>query len=384
MAVALSVLRKLAIWEEDAGVLNLSHPFKMGLRRALQGTTTNESGDAKMAVATVDRMDPKQLDRYAHECFDSVLHFIVGSSLSKPLSQSLLRLLVSSGLMSHHPSHETLTSSKTKLQVQEMRITNKGFQFLLEDTHAQVWRLVLQYVELSEQLGLNVIDVLTFFFQLGCLDVGVGYGSDMLSEVQQRLLQDLSELGLLYRKSETVFYPTRLALMLSTGASGQQQTSTAREAFLIVETNYRIHAYTSSPLQICVLSMFTHLKARFGDMIVGQITRESVLRALQNGISAKQIVAYLTAHAHPLMRAKTPVIPPTVADQLALWELQRNRLILDEGYLYNHFGSEDEYAMALKYAEDVGILLWSNRTKMALVVSQEGHAMLRAYLISKR
>jgi hypothetical protein len=69
-----------------------------------------------------------------------------------------------------------------------------------------------------------------------------------------------------------------------------------------------------------VLALFTTLRSRFPNLVVGQITRESVKRALQSGISAEQvgaqvvqhlsslkpmlakIISYLSTHAHPQMR----------------------------------------------------------------------------------
>lgn len=51
-----------------------------------------------------------------------------------------------------------------------------------------------------------------------------------------------------------------------------------------------------------MLALFTTLKARFPNLVVGHITRESVKRALQSGISAEQVISYLTTHAHPQMR----------------------------------------------------------------------------------
>lgn len=96
------------------------------------------------------------------------------------------------------------------------------------------------------------------------------------------------------------------------------------KGFLVVETNYRVYAYTSTaclsylirntvpiltppfptgnPLQIAVINLFVTLKTRFPNLVVGQLTRESVKSALNNGITADQIVSYFTAHAHPQMR----------------------------------------------------------------------------------
>lgn len=44
-----------------------------------------------------------------------------------------------------------------------------------------------------------------------------------------------------------------------------------------------------NPLQIAVLNLFVNLKSRFPNLVVGAITRESVKKALLNGITADQV-----------------------------------------------------------------------------------------------
>ncbi|CRK10151.1 hypothetical protein BN1723_020980, partial [Verticillium longisporum] len=70
---------------------------------------------------------------------------------------------------------------------------------------------------------------------------------------------------------------------------------------IIVETNYRVYAYTTSQLQIAVLSLFCHLSVKFPGMVSGRLTRQSVRQAIDFGITADQIISYLAAHAHEQM-----------------------------------------------------------------------------------
>jgi len=65
--------------------------------------------------------------------------------------------------------------------------------------------------------------------------------------------------------------------------------STEDNGFIILETNSRLYAYTDSPLQISVLNLFVALKARFANMVVGVITRNSIRGALNHGITADQV-----------------------------------------------------------------------------------------------
>lgn len=44
-----------------------------------------------------------------------------------------------------------------------------------------------------------------------------------------------------------------------------------------------------NPLEIAVLNLFITMKYRFPNLVVGMLTRESVRKALSNGISAEQV-----------------------------------------------------------------------------------------------
>jgi transcription initiation factor TFIIH subunit 4 len=89
-------------------------------------------------------------------------------------------------------------------------------------------------------------------------------------------------------------------------------TGGAQEGFIVLETNYRLYAYTGSlfpmytvvkknanaddadnPLQTAVLNLFVSLKYRFPNLVVGSITRDSVKKALANGITAQQVLVSL-------------------------------------------------------------------------------------------
>lgn len=45
------------------------------------------------------------------------------------------------------------------------------------------------------------------------------------------------------------------------------------------------------------------------------------------------------------------MIPPTISDQIRLWELERARLTFTEGILYNQFLSQADFEMLRDYAK---------------------------------
>jgi len=217
--------------------------------------------------------------------------------------------------------------------------------------------------------------------------LGKDYAVDNLSHTQKAMLEDLRDYGIIWQRKATSrrFSPTRLATTLTSSLPPLPTTiapgsGTQSQGFIILETNYRVYAYTDNPLQTAVLNLFVSLKSRFPNLVVGSITRESVKRALANGIMADQIISYLTTHAHPQMRKNKPVIPVTVQDQIRLWELEKNRLKSEEGYLYTAFASQTDYEYVLKYAKELDVVIWENAAKRCFFATLEGHENIRGFI----
>ena len=48
---------------------------------------------------------------------------------------------------------------------------------------------------------------------------------------------------------------------------------------------------------------------------------------------------------------QNPVIPPTITDQIRLWELERNRFKFTDGVLYSQFLSQADFELLRDYAK---------------------------------
>lgn len=270
------------------------------------------------------------------------------------------------------------------------RITQAGFGFLLQEINAQIWTLLIEYLRAAETLKMDPVDVLSFLFTLGSLELGVSYSTDNLTPTQQTMLDDLCDFGIIYKRPDSSrYYPTRLATTLTSDApalpssslssttisktaTGENVThaAEAEKGYIIVETNYRIYAYTSSPLLISILSLFANLKTRYPNMLTATLTKQSIQTAISAGITSDQIITYLTTHAHPQLRKTLPVLPPTVVDQIRLWQLEGERMKTTQGYLIRDMGTQDEYEKAALHADTLGILVWKDDRKGWIFVSR--------------
>lgn len=229
---------------------------------------------------------------------------------------------------------------------------------------------------------------------LGSLELGRAYSIKALNQEQQKMIGNLSNLGLIYTPAPNSlqFFPTRLATTLTSDASALRSISggfdsamrnSSGSGFIIIETNYRLYAYTSSPLQIAVLGLFTKLNTRYPNMVAGRISRDSIRRAISYGITSDQVISYLTTHAHPQLRSNAqekhaPILPPTVVDQIRLWQIENERMKATGGFLFKDFASQAEYEGPCRYAEEIGVRRWKNDAKRMFFATR--HEQIAAYI----
>ncbi|KAF2138474.1 uncharacterized protein K452DRAFT_311414 [Aplosporella prunicola CBS 121167] len=383
---ALSVLESLHIVsqiQEPPGqrAYRLSSGFQNSLRQALTGGGNHRSfgvpcgdgdghGNKKVSVAS--------LDHFARGQWEAILYYMVGSTGATAG--------VGGGGNAISPGTKTLLEVGNFVEARGSRaaITKQGFTFLLQEVNAQVWSLLIVYLSHASQLKMDEVDVLSFLFMLGSLELGQAYSTANLSPTQLQMLEDLNDFGIVYRTSPSSprFYPTRLATTLTSDAAALQNTSAfssaldassapgATKGYIIIETNYRLYAYTSSELQIAVLNLFTRLTTRFPNLVAGKLTKESVQRAIALGITSDQIIAYLDTYAHPQMQKHVPALPPTVVDQIRLWQIEGERMLATDGFLMKDFKDWEEYKDIRDYARAIGVRVWDSDVKRLLFITR--------------
>lgn len=359
----------------------LSNNFSKSLRQALTGGGNHRSFGIPSSTPDPDHVDVRLLDTHAREQWEAILQFMVSSTAvaafgpAANIAESAKLLLQEGGLVERKAGGR-------------LGITSSGFTFILQDANTQVWNLLIIYITWAKGGGrMEEVDVLSFLFMLGSLELGQDYSTAPLTATQIQMLDDMMDFGIVYRppSDSSRFYPTRLATTLTSdagallstsgsgihgGASNSATGNPEQKGYIIVETNYRVYAYTSSKLQISTLALFCRLHTRFPNLISGKLTKESVQTAVSHGITADQIITYLTAYAHPQMYKNTPVLPPTVVDQIRLWQMEGDRMTAKKGYLIKEFKDRSEYEDTRDYAESLGVALWSSEGKKLLFVSR--------------
>ncbi|KAJ2948759.1 hypothetical protein O0L34_g8019 [Tuta absoluta] len=377
---ACETLSELSVWQEapiPGGLPGwiLAQSFKKNLKVALLGGGRPWSMSSSLEPDGKAR-DVAFLDDYARERWECVLHYMVGSAQTEGISADAVRILLHAGLMTRDADDGSAV------------ITRAGFQFLLLSTAKQVWLFLQHYLHTAEKRSLSAAECLAFLYQLSFSTLGKDYSTEGMSNNMLVFLQHLREFGLVYQRKRKAgrFYPTRLALNILCVKDGApivaplENQQPQQQGYIVVETNYRVYAYTQTNLQVALLGLFTELFYRFPNLVVGVLTRESVRQALRGGITAEQIIHYLEQHCHPqMLKSDTGgvrssfVLPPTVVDQVKLWESERNRFTYTEGVVYNQFLSQADFVVLRDYAKQQAVLTWQHERSRTMVVTRAGH-----------
>ncbi|GAV77919.1 Tfb2 domain-containing protein, partial [Cephalotus follicularis] len=314
----------------------------------------------------------QDLEAYALEQWECFFLQLISSGQSNRVtnfSSSMMRVF-QRGLMSQR-------------EKEAPRLTETGFQFLLMDTNAQLWYIIREYISNSEERGVDPSDLISFLLELSFHVTGQAYNTNTLTEVQRNTIKDLADLGLVKLQQgmkESWFIPTKLVTNLSVSLT---DSLSRKEGFVVVETNFRLYAYSTSKLHVEILRLFARIEYQLPNLIVGAITKESLYNAFENGISGEQIITFLQQNSHPRVADRIPSVPENVTDQIRLWESDLNRIEMALAHFYDEFPSRDVFEAACDFAREWSGLLWEDAQKMRLVVKAEVHMHMRDFLRSQ-
>ena len=138
----LHISKAKRIGAERHQAAQLTDPFATSLRHALTGGAQQQSFGVPCATSDPSLVSVAQLDEYARSKWESVLGYMVGSAGIasgqdiEQVSPTVQGILEVGGLVD--------TSSR------RAQITKEGFAFVLQETNAQVWKILLKYAETSE------------------------------------------------------------------------------------------------------------------------------------------------------------------------------------------------------------------------------------------
>merc|ERR1712150_161520 len=164
---------------------------------------------------------------------------------------------------------------------------------------------------------------------------------------------------------------------------------TTAKRYLILETNYRLYAYTDSALKVDTLKYFAKLLYKLPNMAVLTITRETIQGACERGITAEMIISYIRTHAHDVQKnSKVPglggtgakhILPPVVTDSIRIWALERDRTRPESGIIYYEFDNDRQFMALLNKAIELDIIMYYSKEKKQIIIKNDdsGHKALK-------
>ena len=351
-----------------------------GFRRGLAGFLGAQSQTPwKDDVLLKEGDEHQSLDtimQHMHGCWDAVLEYLLAKELG--MDRAAINLNEEFKPIMLDPDVKLLRRvGKTREEV-----TERGFEFMLRSVDMQVWEFIGYYLRKphdTEEKLREKEEMIDFLYRLSCCRVGDYYPRAALTEGQRRLLPRFFNLGLIFLAPKSKrFYPTPLgvnlmAVGLGVGEAASSESPSHTEMRIIVQTNLKLIAYTTSKLHTGMLLLFSEIRVRLPNMVVCEITRQSIKKAVSTGVTGAQIKQFLVSHAHPVLAGRTHVIPENVSDRITLWESESTRVSFDHAIMLS-LKDEDltdaEFAALLDYArrEHAGALLWFSEAAHTLVV----------------
>jgi transcription initiation factor TFIIH subunit 4 len=148
---ALSVLEQLHIivLKQDANrhsSYELYKGFQKSLRQALEGSGTHRSFGVPSSQPDPNQVTVAFLDEYARRQWENILYYMVGSTVG----------FATAGALGQDVGEGTKALLKmgefVKVNNGRVSITRAGFTFVLQETNAQVWSLLIVYLRNSPQV----------------------------------------------------------------------------------------------------------------------------------------------------------------------------------------------------------------------------------------
>ena len=341
-------LKTLGLFLANNGTISVCNDAKIQLKNLLQNQvacTLRTKSKPDKRKTTIEKLVGTTRNNWK-----KLIDFLIG--LGSPPSISILRLLIHAGLISQ--------------ENQEFSRTSECFRFLLKPRDIQIAFLLRQILTDSNDKAKTTI----FLFNLSIAELGKDYST---KDTNKGVIDDLFEIGLIYKynsKSSRYYAAPAIIGLLTDSPKPVPET----EKFLVVETNFRVYAYTQSDLHIVLLSYFLKMEYRLPGIIVGSLTRESACDALKEGLHAAQIIEFLRNHSTSL--------PENVTDQLLLWEKERTRISDYDSIMLEEFADISLYRSTLNYAQGCGAYLWDSIDRRTIILHKDKAQPVLKYLQS--
>ncbi len=392
----LDLLQRLQILTEQHRTFLIHPGFREALQKAVFSVTSGSftAEDTLFLPIPSSTPDKDAAVKHCEAQWGRVLDLVLNKGAGARATDTVLDSVVKCGLLTREG--RTLSSSA------------EGRRFLLSGRRNQVWLFCLGFIRSfgGGAPSTVIMKYVSFIFQLAPLSIGSRYMVDGTDPNIVNICHVLHNAGVIHcpdadnklkadptngdskaamASQQVTIVPTPLSTMLGslTGAF-----DSATNGFIIVESNFKVYAYTDDPLHIGIIRLFAEVTHELEGLLVAYITAQSARSAFRHGLTSTDILRYMGSYIHPsvfqrlveneretnkkrglsggdLMSGAAPGpgagIPVTVRDQLSLWEQERRRVkvIEEDALVLRRFASNgNEFKNIVQWARDNDYLLW--------------------------
>ncbi len=250
-------------------------------------------------------------------------------------------------------------------------ITSKGFEFLLNTKKTQVWLLIANAIQFFAR---DVNEESSMILDL--MEICTKHGIEACAPVKESSVWfDFCEaLGIFYRCSSDVLIINNSLIFDYSHSSPKVSLHNLQNSHkhLILETNYKIYAYTTKPYEKSILSLFSRIVYTLPNLVKAQFDEESFLAALSRGISVNQILKYLQEFSES--------VPPNISNQLLIWEAKQNRIKMTSGVLYTDFLHLYDYLKLVEFLKSKNGIIYKDEVKRIIIGSTETHNEAKEFI----
>lgn len=156
--------------------------------------------------------------------------------------------------------------------------------------------------------------------------------------------------------------------LFTIGDAAESQSS----KFIILETNYKIYAYTSKSYEKSILNLFSKTVYALPNLVKARLDEESMCRAFSKGIMARQILKYLNEFSDG--------VPPSVANQIIIWENKQYRIKDNNAIMYSDFLHLSDYLGVLRFLEERHAVLLKDEAKRIIVGTESTYEATKEFI----
>lgn len=241
-------------------------------------------------------------------------------------------------------------------------ITNLGFEFLLKPRYDQYWFLIIQALKYFCHDYDTQIENFLSLVEMSNMKTSDKYS--ICKNINIDFYKFLSSLGLLsVHNNELVIFHNFFI-----------KNETEKSRFILLETNFKLYAYTTSVYEISIIRLFTDVCMHLPNMIKGNLTEESLSNAFSKGVTSQQIINFLRSYV------LFEDIPEAILNQIEIWDLKRKRIRIVPGYLYSNFLNLVDYQNVVKFCVSKDCLIDRDDEKRMIVIKSEFNDMVKDYV----